>query len=153
MERIWIYQADRVLDSREQQQILDRLASFTEQWRAHGKELSARVEIRHGLFVIITVDDSVAPPTGCSIDKSVHLLKEIEQELGVGLFDRMKIAYRKLPAGEIAIASREDFQRLIDEGQVTADSLVFNNLVSSYPDLADKWEVPMSQSWHAQVFA
>lgn len=152
MERIWIYQADRILDGQEQQRILERLESFTAQWRAHGKELAAKAEIRHDAFVIITVDDTVAPPTGCSIDKSVHLLKEIETELGVGLFDRMKVAYRRWPGGDLHIASREEFQQLIDTGQLTVESRVFNNLIESYADLDNAWEVPIAESWHARVF-
>lgn len=152
MERIWIYQADRVLDAEEQQRILSRLATFTEQWRAHGKALVARVEIRHDAFVIITVDDSVAAPTGCSIDKSVHLLKEIESELGVGFFDRMKIAYKESPDSPLSIVGRDEFQQLIDCGKITAASRVFNNLIQSYAELEDAWELPLADSWHARVF-
>lgn len=153
MERIWIYQADRLLTTSEEERILARLNAFTDQWRAHGKPLAASAEIRHGLFVIVMVDDSVAPPTGCSIDKSVHLLKSIEEELGVGLFDRTRVAFRKQRDAEISISSREEFQQLMDAGEVTADTWVFNNLIESYDELGDRWEVPLADSWHARVFA
>ncbi|MBK1440852.1 ABC transporter ATPase [Parapedobacter sp. ISTM3] len=150
MERIWIYQADRQILEREKAYILEKLEAFTSQWKAHGKALAAHAEIRHDWFVIIMVDDTVAPPTGCSIDKSVHLLKEIEQEIGISLFDRMRVAYRH-PDG-IKVVPRAEFERLIATGEVTDDTPVFNNLVASYPDLADKWEVPLRESWHAKVF-
>lgn len=150
MQRIWIYQADRELTDSEEQHILSRLEEFTGQWRAHGKQLAATAEVRHRRFVILMVDDSVAPPTGCSIDKSVHLLKEIEQEIGLNLFDRMQVAYKDGEA--VKVASRDEFAAQLASGDLTADTIVFNNLVASYPELADKWEVPVKDSWHARVF-
>ncbi|SEL68452.1 ABC transporter ATPase [Parapedobacter koreensis] len=151
MERIWIYQADRQLTDGEKAYILGKLEGFTSQWKAHGKALAAKAEIRYNRFIIVMVDDAVAPPTGCSIDKSVHLLKEIEQATGLSLFDRMQVAYRH--ADEIKAVSRTEFERLIATGEVTDDTIVFNNLVPSYPELVDKWEVPLRQSWHATIFS
>jgi hypothetical protein len=150
MERIWIYQADRELTEGEKEHILDKLSGFTSQWKAHGKALAAKAEIRYNRFVVIMVDDSVAPPTGCSIDKSVHLLKEIESELGITLFDRMQVAYRDNE--DIKAVPRTEFERLVATGEVTDETVVFNNLVASYSELETKWEVPLRESWHAKVF-
>lgn len=150
MQRIWIYQADKELTEAEEQHILGRLEEFTSQWRAHGKQLAATAEIRHHRFIIIMVDSTVAPPTGCSIDKSVHLLKEIEQDTGLGFFDRTQIAYRE--GGAIRVVPHDQFTKLLEEGTVSAETIVFNNLIASYPDLDDKWEVPVKESWHARVF-
>src|SRR5690606_23350564 len=117
MQRIWIYQAARPLVSSEKALIQDRLDAFTAQWKAHGKALAAKTEIRYDRFIIVMVDDTVAPPTGCSIDKSVHLLKAIESETGLHLFDRMQIAYRD--AAGIKAVPRAAFERLIADGTVT----------------------------------
>lgn len=152
MERIWIYQADRFLNEEEQEQVTQTLAEFTSQWKAHGKKLTAFSEVRYGLFVILMVDDSVEMPSGCSIDKSVYLMKELEERLKVGFFDRLKVAYRPTPDAAIEIVSKEAFEQLISEGKITPETIVFNNLVGEYGDLATKWEVPASQSWHARVF-
>lgn len=150
MERIWIYQADRLLTDIEAKYVLDKLEGFTSQWKAHGKSLAAKAEIRHNRFVIVMVDDHVAPPTGCSIDKSVHLLKEIEAETGVNLFDRTQVAYRD--GEQIKAVSRAEFERLVATGEVTDQTIVFNNLIASYPELESHWEVPLKESWHAKVF-
>lgn len=150
MQRIWIYQADRPLASNEKTLIQDRLDAFTAQWRAHGKSLAAKTEIRYDRFIIVMVDDKVAPPTGCSIDKSVHLLKAIESETGLRLFDRMQVAYRD--ADGIKAVQRAAFEQLIADGTVTDETIVFNNLIESYPELESHWEVPLRESWHAKVF-
>lgn len=152
MERIWIYQADRFLTVAEQTLIIDKLQEFTGQWRAHGKKLTATAEIRHDLFIILMVDEAAEMPSGCSIDKSVYILKELEETLGVGLFDRLRVAFREEKNAPIQIAGKDEFEGLIERREVNDQTIVFNNLVPSYPDLSEKWEVPLSQSWHARVF-
>ncbi|MEH6306862.1 ABC transporter ATPase [Olivibacter sp. CPCC 100613] len=151
MKRVWIYQASRPFNANEEEIVLNKLAAFTSQWKAHGKELAAYVEIKYHLFIVITVDQSFAMPSGCSIDKSVHILKELEGELDISLFDRMQIAYKEGAA--IRIAPRAKFEQLIAQGVITENTIVFNNLVDNGDDLLTKWEVPFKESWHARVFA
>ncbi|HEY1010966.1 MAG: ABC transporter ATPase [Daejeonella sp.] len=149
--RIWIYQANRILSETEKQKIQQKLDNFTSQWQAHGHSLAAHGEIRHKQFIILSVDEQVAGATGCSIDKSVYLMKEIENEFNLDLFDRFRIAYRD---GENVInCSRKEFEDLLDRGDLNSDTIVFNNMVSTRKDLLTSWEVPVKNSWHGSVFA
>ncbi|NII81471.1 MULTISPECIES: ABC transporter ATPase [unclassified Pedobacter] len=149
--RVWIYQSDRKFTSIEETEILNKLAAFTNQWKAHGNELLAKAEIRYGFFIILTVDESQAGVTGCSIDSSVRLIKEIEQEYHVDLFNRFNIAYKV--NGEVVVNSKEDFETLVNIKQVTPETIVFNNMVQNLAELESKWEVPFQNSWHSTVFA
>ncbi|WP_426328168.1 ABC transporter ATPase [Pedobacter sp. R-06] len=149
--RVWIYQSDRKFTSTEESEILNKLAVFTNQWKAHGNELLAKAEIRYGFFIILTVDESQAGVTGCSIDSSVRLIKEIEQEYHVDLFNRFNIAYKV--NGEVVVNSKEDFETLVNIKQVTPETIVFNNMVQNLAELNNKWEVPFQNSWHSTVFA
>jgi hypothetical protein len=149
--RVWVYQSDRKFTSTEENEILNKLASFTNQWKAHGNELLAKAEIRYGFFIILTVDESQAGVTGCSIDSSVRLIKEIEQEYHVDLFNRFNIAYKV--NGEVVVNSKEDFETLVNIKQVTPETIVFNNMVQNLKELESKWEVPFQNSWHSTVFA
>jgi hypothetical protein len=149
--RVWIYQADRNLAPNELPLIEERLATFTATWEAHGKALKARAEIRYNRFIILMVDETQAPVTGCSIDKSVALLKTIEQEFNLNLFDRMQIAYRD--ENGIQVCSKDAFEEFIAKGLVNENTLVFNNLAQTYGTLQNGWEVPAKQSWHLKLFA
>ncbi|MBE5318327.1 ABC transporter ATPase [Pedobacter sp. MR2016-19] len=149
--RVWIYQSDRKFTSTEETEILNKLAAFTNQWKAHGNELLAKAEIRYGFFIILTVDESQAGVTGCSIDSSVRLIKEIEQEYHVDLFNRFNIAYKVNE--EVVVNSKEDFETLVNIKQVTPETIVFNNMVQNLAELESKWEVPFQNSWHSTVFA
>jgi hypothetical protein len=149
--RIWIYQSDRKFSATEEGTILKKLEAFTNQWKAHGNELLAKAEIRYGFFIILTVDESQANVTGCSIDSSVRLIKEIEQEYGVDLFNRFNIAYKL--NNEVIVNNKEDFETLVNIKQITQDTIVFNNMVQTLAELETKWEVPFQNSWHSTVFA
>lgn len=149
--RIWIYQADRELQPLEQQTIRERLNAFTVSWEAHGNKLCALGEIRHNRFIILAIDEDQALASGCSIDKSVALIKNLEQEFSIRLLDRTKIAYRD--GLEIKSCSKEEFKGLIEQGPVNEETMVFNNLIQTYGELETNWEVPLKKSWHKQVFA
>lgn len=148
--RVWIYQADRNLAAEELRAIQERLDTFTATWEAHGKVLKAAAEIKYNRFLIFIVDEAQASVTGCSIDKSVALLKGLEQEFNLNLFDRMQLAYRDEHG--IQVCSKATFEELIAKGLVNENTIVFNNLVQTYGALETAWEVAAKQSWHNTLF-
>lgn len=153
MQRVWIYQSNRFFETEEVQKIEQILEEFVQQWTAHGSQLAGSYEIRYSLFIILKVDEEKAMVTGCSIDKSVHLLKKIEQELGISLFDRLQLAYRREANAPIQVVSHENFRELLGTGEIDHDRvIVFNNMITSVQELDMKWEVPMKDSWHGKVF-
>lgn len=91
--RIWIFQSTKVLSERDQSLIHTRLRAFTEQWGAHGIPLKSGFDIRFNRFIILGADEDHHHPSGCSIDSSFRILKEIERETGTNLFDRNLVAF------------------------------------------------------------
>jgi hypothetical protein len=148
--RVWIYQADRKLSDIETQQLQQQLNSFTQSWTAHNNALKAGAEIRYNRFILLVVDESQAGASGCSIDKSVNFMKQIEQHYNINLFDRFNLAYRD--GNEVLSAPRVQFEELIKQGTINQDTTVFNNLVQTLAELNTKWEVPFKNSWHPQLF-
>lgn len=151
MQRIWIYQANRILTSQEAVWLEKALKGLVAQWNSHGTDLAANAELRYNLFIILMVDDELTPASGCSIDSSVHFLKKVEEHLGITLFDRMNIAFRNAE-GQISTVTRAEFEQLLSSGQVNHNTPVFNNLIQDYRQLESAWEVPMHASWHVKVF-
>jgi hypothetical protein len=148
--KVWIYQSNRELAAAEVDQITKSLHDFTADWTAHNNQLKATAEIRYKRFIILVVDETQAGASGCSIDKSVNLMKALEQEFNINLFDRFNIAYRDGDA--IKSVGRFEFEELIKHGKVGAETIVFNNLVPDLKSLDSQWEVPFKSSWHKQVF-
>lgn len=149
--RVWIYQADRSFSKDELEELDQVLSQFTKQWTAHDRQLHAGHEIRYGRFIILKVDETAANnASGCSIDKSVRLMQELEAKSKVKLFDRWNIAYKK--GEDILAVEREEFELLLANGHIQDHTIVFNNIVATLHDLHQNWEIPFKDSWHAQVF-
>lgn len=148
--RVWIYQSDRKLTDQEVQQIQPELDRFTTNWTAHNNQLKAKGEVRYNRFFILIVDESQAGASGCSIDKSVHFMQQVQQHLGINLFDRFNLAYRE--GEEVLSLPRHDFEAKLKEGSINKETVVYNNLVQNLTELETKWEVPFKDSWHIQLF-
>jgi hypothetical protein len=148
--RVWVYQANKKLTDNEVNQIQSELDSFATSWTAHNHQLKAKGEVRYNRFIILTVDESQAGASGCSIDKSVHFIQYLEQQYGITLLDRFNLAYRE--GNEVQSAPRPAFEQLLKLGVINSNTIVFNNLVQNLRDFQTKWEVPFKDSWHVQLF-
>jgi hypothetical protein len=149
--KVWIYQSNRQFTATEAEEIRQKLDAFTAQWTAHGHQLAAKAEIPYHFFIVLIVDQANASATGCSIDSSVRLIKEIESTYGVDLFDRFNMAYKI--GYEVHVVTKEDFETLISIKKITSETIVFNNLVQTLEEYERKWEVPLAASWHSSIFA
>ena len=127
--RVWVYQSNRVLSNEEQATIQIELESFIEQWAAHGTSLKASAEILFDSLLVLAVDESQEPASGCSIDSSVHFVKNLGQKYGFDAFDRNAIAYLK--DNKVAFTTLQALEKA--EG-----AQVFNLAVSNTNDLQEK---------------
>jgi hypothetical protein len=148
--RVWIYQADKKLTDQEALLIQQELDKFATSWTAHNNQLKAKGEVRYNRFLILIVDESQAGASGCSIDKSVHFMKQIEQHFNINLFDRFNLAYRD--GEEILSLPRHAFEDMLKQGKINTETIVYNNMVQNLTELESKWEVPFKNSWHIQLF-
>ena len=148
--RVWVYQSDRKLTDSEVHQIQGQLSDFATGWTAHNNQLKAKAEVRYNRFLILIVDEGQAGASGCSIDKSVRFIKQLEADFKINLLDRFNLAYRD--GSEVLSAPRNDFETLLKQGSINSSTIVFNNMVQSLQELQTKWEVPFKDSWHIQLF-
>lgn len=149
--RLWIFAAERPLEEFEQQRLLDAVDQFIDQWGAHAVPLSAGRDLRYGQFLFVAVDQRTAGPSGCSIDALVRQMRTLQAELGAELVNHGPVLFRR--GDVIERIPREAFAKLAASGKVSLNTTVFNNTVTSLGDVrAGRWEVPVSESWHAQAF-
>ncbi|WP_430613302.1 ABC transporter ATPase [Flavobacterium sp. JP2137] len=148
--RIWIYQSNRKFSDEEVKDIEKEMLEFTTQWAAHATPLQASFALRYNRFIILVVDQEVHPASGCSIDASVRVIQQFEQKYGVDLMDKMNVSYK---SGDfIAYKTLMDFKKMVKEKAVSAQTIVFNNLVNDLGEFNDYWEVPAAESWHSRFF-
>ncbi len=149
--RVWVYQSDREFTALEAEAIQQQLNEFTSQWKAHGHQLNAKANVIYNFFIVFIVDEASASATGCSIDASVRIIKELEQTYHVDLLNRFNMGYKV--DGKVVVTNKEDFETLINIKKITPSTVVFNNMVQTLAEFEAKWEVPFEKSWHNSVFA
>jgi hypothetical protein len=143
--RVWIFQANRKINSSERKIISDTLRAFTESWLVHGSQMQASYDIRFDQFILLAADEQANAASGCSIDDSVRTIKNLGVQLNLDFFDRTQIAFKK--QDDVIIIPMAELKVKFDEGAWDSTSLVFNNLVATKSDLETKWLAPANSTW------
>src|SRR5690554_2522419 len=150
--RVWIYQSNRPFQPKEKIEIKEQLEHFYLQWNVHGAEIKGWAGILFDHFIVFIADDSAISISGCSIDSSVKVLKSIERQYNVQLFDRMTITL--LVKDSIQMLPFSQLQYALEKEYITSHTLVFNNLIDKLIHLRTGWLVPLKDSWiksHVQI--
>ncbi|SDX50911.1 hypothetical protein SAMN05444411_106102 [Lutibacter oricola] len=144
--RVWIYQSSKSFSNEEIEIINSKTEDFIENWTRHGDDLKASYRVVYNQFIVLAVDEKFNDVSGCSIDASVNLIKQLEKEFNTNLTDKLNISFK---VGEaINIVKLADFQKYAKDGKITSNTIVFNNLVNTKADFDKNWEVTADKSWH-----
>lgn len=148
--RVWVYQADRKLLDSEQELIRQKMIRFCEGWNTHGNGMPSSFTMVDGQILILAVDESSLGASGCSIDSSVRMVKEIETILGLNLTDQGKVSLKN-PTGEVEVLPALGLKSKIQQGVITLKQEVINPLIKTKADLDQLWQ-PVPTSWLNKYF-
>ena len=143
--RVWVYQSSRPLSEKEELEINEQLYQFYAQWQAHGAPVKGWAKLLFRRFVVFMADETNVAVSGCSTDSSVRVVKSLEKQYDINLFDRLSITFlvkdqpEVLPMGQVQYA--------LDKGYINGDTLLFNNLVATKGDMLKNWLQPLQYSW------
>ena len=143
--RVWIYQSNRLFTMSEALHIEEMLETFAANWKSHSTPVKGYGNLFFGQFIVLIADETATGVSGCSTDSSVHLIKQIEQQFSVNLFDRQLLAFvikekiQLLPLNQLSYAIENNF--------VNEDTLYFNNTVQTKRELETNWIIPVKNSW------
>jgi DNA phosphorothioation-dependent restriction protein DptG len=143
--RVWVYQSVRQLNPEEAREVDQRIRQFVSNWTSHKEGVVGDGTLLYDRFVVLMADEEHTGVSGCSLDSSIHFVKAIEKEFETNFFDRWNIAYKK--DGQVLSCNLNEFGRLLEEGEINDDTIVFNNLVQSKKDFESKWQIPYKESW------
>jgi hypothetical protein len=150
--RLWVFGAERSLSDTERTALLAEVDRFLDDWRAHGTPLTAARDLRDERFLLVAVDQASVPPSGCSIDAMVSVLKGLEGRLRVGLVEHGAIHYRDR-SGALRRVDRPGFKRLVETGEVDGDTPVIDTTLTRLGALrAGELERPARATWHGKAF-
>ncbi len=146
--RVWIYQCSRLFSIQEALLVEEQLEKFIKEWQSHGNKVTAGGYLFFGQFIVLIADETEVAVSGCSTDSSVRFIKSLEQLFNVSFFDRQSIAFviknavQLLPLPQVGYA--------LDNGFISADTLMFNNTVLTLDTLKNNWIIPVKNSWLAK---
>lgn len=143
--RVIIYPASRSFTSKESKVITEKLYDFLATWAAHGKPLSSSFKIEKNQFIIVCVDEEIEAASGCSIDALGQIMREIDAEFQLGLFDRMKASF--VENGEVKTLKLQDFKKGLREGEISSDIEVFDFSKNTYVAFLSDFLLPLKRSW------
>ena len=144
--KVWIYQSDSNLSSKDVELIEKEVKLFLNNWSSHNKEIESSYEIRYNRFLIIGLNENINSASGCSIDKSVNFIKNLQSILKVNFLNRLDVAYKI--GNDINTISLLEFQNMIRENKLSKDSIVYNNMIDTKKLYLNNWETTIENSWH-----
>lgn len=145
--RVIIYPASRPFSPKESKVITEKLYDFLATWAAHGKPLSSSFKIEKNQFIVVCVDEEKEAASGCSIDSLGGVMREIDIEFQLGLFDRMKASF--MENGEIKTMKLQDFRNGLKTREISTNIEVFDFSKNSYIDFLSDFLLPLKRSWAA----
>lgn len=148
MERIWIYTLSRELPDEQLAALTQRCQDFVSGWTAHEVSLDASFELYRKRLLIFKVNEATYNASGCSIDKQLRLVKELELQFEVELLNRLLVAYET--EQNIQVVKSSEIAGLLNKGTITANTLVFDNTISLASDLESNWKKPLKDTYLAK---
>ena len=143
--RVIIYPASRPFTAKESKIIAEKLYDFLSGWAAHGKPLSSSFKIEKNQFIVICVDEEKEAASGCSIDALGKIMRDLDTEFNLGLFDRMKASF--VENGEIKTLKLQDFKKGLKDGSISKDIEVFDFSKGTYVAFLSDFLLPLKRSW------
>src|ERR1700722_19426165 len=143
--RVWIYQGHRPFTALEATESRHLLESFVHNWQSHGHPVKGYAGIFYNQFILLMADETASGVSGCSTDSSVRLIRQIEQQTDIRLFDRLDLAF--YVNGNVELISMGQFPQALKTGRISGGSLYFNNTVKTKDELESNWLIALKDSW------
>ncbi len=144
--RVWIFQSETELSDKDVFIASEQIRGFLEQWTAHNRQLVAHGAVFYNRFIVIVLDEEQSHnASGCSIDSLTRYIQNVGDQLDTNVMDRQHFYFLK--ETQVEGVNMNELPQHYQSGQVTEDSLVFNNLIKTKAELFSKWLVPIKDSW------
>ena len=149
--RVWIYQSNRPFSEKEQLEINEQLYQFVAHWQAHGAPVKGWAQLLFEQVIVVIADETDTHVSGCSTDSSVRIIKSLEKQYSVNLFDRLLLGF--IVKDKLQLLPMQQVPYALEKGYINEHTLYLNNTVLTKKELEENWLVPMKNSWLAKKFA
>jgi hypothetical protein len=146
--RVWIYTGTRAFTQAEEKSITELLESFCSNWVAHGEPLKTSFKIEKSQFIVIALDEDFANPSGCSIDSSVGILRQIQTATNIDFLNRSAIPI--VINNQVELVPLSNLKARFGSGELKSDTLTFHTLAATKGEWETNKTIPAEKSWMAK---
>ena len=145
---IWIFGFKNKLDKSKSEIVDSFVENFVAHWHSHRTPVQGAYKIIENQFVVLVAEDSVS---GCSIDNTFGVFKELKHNYDLDALNQGLIYFKRDKI--IEVLERSDFQKLVDENKISADTTVYDLTITKLRQFrAGMWNRPFSKSWQWKAF-
>ena len=150
-DRLWIYANPQKIKEKIVKNIKKRLEDFCQQWQSHGIAVTGDFLIIFDQIIILLagLEEGSSQMSGCSIDSSVKIIKDINRDYGLDLLNRNY--FFTLKDKDLIPHTRKQFIQEFNKGHLTTDSLVLDNLIRDPQNINNKLFISLKYSWHFKL--
>jgi len=156
--RVFFFTADSSLSDTSSTQLLSRITTFLDDWSAHGSALTADALLISNRVLLISVDESSASASGCSLDSLNNFIKKDGESTGVDWFNRSRVLHRP-PNSDLSnfddswiTEKLHDFWAKRKAGLISNDTQVLDTTVPTLRDARARLVTIFSESWHTSMW-
>lgn len=142
--KIWVYIADRPFTKTEEDFVEDKLKALCDNWDVHGSPLKSSFVVVKSQLIVLLSDEVDNQASGCSIDSSVRVMKEIGDKLDIDFFNRWNVACEK--DNTIQVMHVNDLKAKLKSGNMTGDDYIFKNILNSKSEFESTFREKISES-------
>ena len=139
--KIWIYQSDRELSLMEVDEIKNSVYVFCQSWTTHGQPIYASYKVNNW-FICLFVNEEKTTISGCSIDKSIQLIKYFSDIYSIDFFNRSNILLKIKETTKLVPLSE-----LKQNISSYTNAMIYNNLVKTKAEFEKKMIQSIEESW------
>ncbi|EIM72990.1 hypothetical protein A3SI_18844 [Nitritalea halalkaliphila LW7] len=108
-------------------------------------------QVRYGQVILLAAEEKAGQVSGCSIDSSVAVLREIEARFGLDLLNKGKVSYVKSEK-EVEVLPLAAIKEAVAQERIQKDSFILNPTVTHKRELEQSWLQPAAESWLKRYF-
>ena len=156
--RLFVFTTDSSIAQSSSKTLLSNINKFLISWMAHGSPLSSSVMLISNRVLIISVDESSASASGCSIDSLTNFIKSEGVNSGIDFFNRNWVLFRD-PISDSSnftddwtTEALHDFWARRKAGLINDDTQVLNTTISTLKEARLNLVQSFSDSWHASMW-
>ena len=143
--KVWIYQSSRLFGMSEAFELEELFEKFLKGWMSHSTPVKGYANLFYGQFIVLIADETATKVGGCSLDTSIHFIKDLEQKFKIDLLNRQNLAF--FIKDKVQILPLPQLNHALENGFISDDTLYFNNLVATKEELMNNWLIPAKESW------